>query len=58
MQSTSDKHASSYTPSNSNNPKFIVKYTSKGAVRVQNPSYDPKACTKCGKRHGWFGGCK
>ena len=46
---TNDKHAASNT-----NPAFMVRYTAAGAIRVKNPNHDPKACTKCGKRHGFF----
>lgn len=38
-----DKHAK-YTS--------YVRYTQHGPVRVTAPKVDPKACHKCGKRHG------
>ena len=46
---TNDKHAQSNT-----NAAYTVRYTANGPVRVKNPNYDPKACPKCGKRHGFF----
>lgn len=49
MQNPHDKHASS-----NQNKAYVVKYTSNGATLVKNPQYDPKACPKCGKRHGMF----
>lgn len=49
MQNSHDKHAQS-----NQNPAYKVVYTAQGATLAKNPQYDPKACPKCGKRHGMF----
>lgn len=46
MQNPRDKHAQ--------HSKFVVVYTSAGAIRKPAPKQDPEACRKCGKRHGFF----